>query len=45
MTTGVTTRSSAVANERLSSHRPKGSVSRTDSGPTGKRPRTSDRTG
>ena len=32
--TGVTTSSSELANERASSHRPNGSVSRTDSGPT-----------
>ena len=34
LTTGVTTRSSEVAKDRVSSHSPNGSVSRTDSGPT-----------
>ena len=45
LTTGVTTRSSVLAKDRVSSHSPNGSVSRTDSGPTVKRPRTSEPTG
>ena len=45
LTAGVTTSSSVVAKDRVSSHSPNGSVSRTDSGPTVKRPRTSEPTG
>ena len=33
-TTGVTTRSSTDANDRVRAHNPNGSVSRTESGPT-----------
>jgi hypothetical protein len=45
VTVGVTTSSAVVAKERVSSQSPNGSVSRTDSGPTVKRPRTSEVTG
>ena len=43
-TCGMTVSRSTLGNERVSSHSPNGSVSRTTSGPTSYRPRTSART-